>query len=136
MKLTITAEQRDALHEHLLIHLSGIGDVWLAVKAKNFPAAERLGREYSDDLRLLLDDLGLGDGGGSPVPLTSPADVLRRVLRRLRDSALSQTANHDRELAEAREIADRNRLVADACASVLEDLDDTAEAPASARDHQ
>ena len=27
-------------------------------------SAQRLGREFSDDLRLLLDDLGIGDGGG------------------------------------------------------------------------
>lgn len=124
MTPTISAEQRDALHEHLLVRLSGIGDVWLAVNAKNFPAAERLGREYSDDLRLLLDDLGFGDGSGSSVSLTSPADVLRRAFGRLRDSAMSQAADHERELTEAREIADRNRLVVEACTSVLDELGD------------
>jgi hypothetical protein len=37
--------------------------VWLAVSHKNYDAADRLGREYSDDLRLVLDDLGWGEGG-------------------------------------------------------------------------
>lgn len=122
MTPTITAEQRDALHEHLLVRLSGIGDVWLAVSANDFRAAERLGREYSDDLRLLLDDLGFVEGTGSPVSLTSPADVLRRAFGRLRESAMSQAADHERELAEAREIADNNRLVMEACASVLDEI--------------
>ena len=31
MKLTITAEQRDALYGQIFDRLSGIGDVWLAV---------------------------------------------------------------------------------------------------------
>ena len=123
MTLTITAEQRDALCDQILDRLSGIGDIELAIQAENYVAAERLGREYSDDLRLLLDDLGLGDGNGEPVELTSPPEVLRRVLPRLRDLAVTHSASQEEDWAEAREIEERNRLVAEACRSVLANLE-------------
>jgi len=80
--ITITAEERDALYDQILVGLTGIGDVWTAIEARNFEAAERLGRAYCDDLRLLLDDLGWGGGCGGPVELRTPANVLRRALAR------------------------------------------------------
>jgi hypothetical protein len=123
MTPTITAQERDALYDQILDRLSGIGDIELAIKVENYVAAERLGREYSDDLRLLLDDLGLGEGDGEPVELTSPPDVLRRVLPRLRDLAVSHSASQREDWAETREIEERNRLVAEACQSVLADLE-------------
>ena len=123
MGLTITAEQRDALYDQLLDRLSGIGDIEIAIDAKNYDTAERLGREFSDDLRLLLDDLGLGEGSGEPVELSSPPAVLRRVLPRLRELAEAHAAALDEEVAEAAELKSRNRLVADACKTVLAELD-------------
>ena len=71
MSLTITAAQRDALYDQILDRLSGIGDIELAIQAENYDDAERIGRDYSDDLRLLLDDLGIGEGDGEPVELTT-----------------------------------------------------------------
>jgi hypothetical protein len=123
MTPTITAQERDALCDQILDRLSGIGDIELTIQAENYVAAERLGREYSDDLRLLLDDLGLGDGNGEPIKLTSPPEVLRRVLPRLRDLAVSHSASQEEEWAEVREIQERNRLVTEACRSVLADLE-------------
>jgi hypothetical protein len=121
--LTITAQQRDALYEQILDRLSGIGDVWLAVRAEDFESAERLGREYSDDLRLVLDDLGFGEGTGAAVELTTPADVLRRALVRLRDTAAARDAAEQEERAEIRESEKRNRLVMAACRRLLADID-------------
>lgn len=68
MTVTITSAQRDALYDQILDRLSGIGDIELAIQLENYDAAERLGREYSDDLRLLLDDLGFerATAGRSP----------------------------------------------------------------------
>lgn len=123
MRPTITSEQRDALHGQIFDRLSGIGDVWLAVCARDYRAAERLGREYSDDLRLLLDDLGFGEGPSGSIGLTTPPDLLRRALPRLRDAAVSHSASLEGELAEAREAQERDRLVAEACRSVLAGLD-------------
>ncbi|MGC1165973.1 MAG: hypothetical protein WA862_07690 [Solirubrobacterales bacterium] len=126
MPLTITAAQRDALYDQILDRLSGIGDIEVAIKAENYGDAERIGREYSDDLRLLLDDLGIGDGSGEPVELTSPPEVLRRVLPRLRQLALNYTASLQPEMVEVQEVSERNRLVSEACEAVLGALDRSA----------
>jgi hypothetical protein len=123
MSLTVTAAQRDALYDQILDRLSGIGDIEVAIQAENYDDAERIGREYSDDLRLLLDDLGIGDGNGEPVELTAPPAVLRRVLPRLRQLALDYTAALKPEMVEVQEVSERNRLVSEACESVLADLD-------------
>jgi hypothetical protein len=122
MSLTISAEQRDALYDQILDRLSGIGDIEIAVQAAKFETAERLGRAYSDDLRLLVNDLGFGHGDGELVELTSPPDLLRRALARLRDLAEAHSASQEAELAAVWELKDRNRLVAEACTSVLGEL--------------
>jgi hypothetical protein len=123
---TVTAAQRDALYDQILDRLSGIGDIEVAIRAENYDAAERIGREYSDDLRLLLDDLGVGDGGGGPVELTVPPEVLRRVLPRLRKLVLDHTAGLEPEWAEVQGLKERNRLVSEACEAVLAGLDASA----------
>lgn len=125
MALTITKEQRDALYDQILDRLSGIGDIELTIQSENYTAAERLSREYSDDLRLLLDDLGFGEGDGEPVELTAPPEVLCRVLPRMRELAERYTAGRESERAEARELEERNRLVVDACEAVMGDLEAT-----------
>jgi hypothetical protein len=122
MTFTITKAQRDALYDQRLDRLSGIGDIEVAVQAKNFDAAKRLTGEYSDELRLLAD-LGFGDGNNEPVDLHAPPDVLGRVLSRMREWAERYTASQESEQAEARELDERNRLVADTCEALLSDLD-------------
>jgi hypothetical protein len=131
MSRAITGAQRDALYDQILDRLSGIGDIEIAIQMENYEDAERIGREYSDDLRLLLDDLGIGDGDGGRVELTTPAEVLRRVLPRLRDLAESFSASQEPEWIEAKALRERNRLVSEACATVLADLPD--EGPAQQR---
>jgi len=126
MSLAITAAQRDAIYDQILDRLSGIGDIEVAIEAENYDAAERIGREYSDDLRLLLDDLGIGDGDGEPVELSAPPEVLRRVLPRLRELAQSYTASLEPAAIEVQEITKRNRLVSEACEAVLSELDGSA----------
>jgi hypothetical protein len=123
-RITITSAQRDALYGQILDRLSGIGDVWHAVAAKNWAAAERLGREFSDDLRLVLDDLGWDDGpSGETIELTTPPDVLRRVFTQLRDEAMNYNANELEVRAEIEEIEQRSDLVRAAARQVLADLD-------------
>jgi hypothetical protein len=122
MRITITAEQRDALYDQLLDRLSGIGDIEIAIQGEKFETAERLGQEFSDDLQLLVNDLGFGESDGEPIELTSSPEVLRRALIRLRDLAAGYSASQEAEFAELRLIMDRSRLVAEACASVLDEL--------------
>jgi hypothetical protein len=126
MSLTITAAQREALYDQILDRLSGIGDIALAIQAEKYADAERIGREYCDDLRFLLDDLGIGEGDGEPVELSAPAEVLRRILPRLRERADNYTAGLEPEWVEVSEMMERNRLVSEACEAVLAGLQDTA----------
>jgi hypothetical protein len=119
----ITAEQRDALYDQIFDRLSGIGDVWIAASQESYDAAERLGREYSDDLRLIQDDLGWGEGPSGAIELTTPPDVLRRAFTRLRNAAVGLDASQQEERAEVREAEERNRLVVETCRQALTDLD-------------
>ncbi len=121
MTLMITTGQRDALYDLILDRLSGIGDIELAIKAKNYEAAERLGREYSDDLRL-LHDLGFGESCVEPVVLSSPAEVLLRALPRLREVADRLSASIEPKRVEDEELRERNRLISEACGALLIDL--------------
>ncbi len=123
MSPAITAEHRDALYDQILDRLSGIGDIEVAIQAERYDTAERLGREYCDDLRLLLDDLGFGDGTGEPIDLTAPPEVLRRILPRMRELAKGHAASVEAQWAEAEEMKERSRLVAEACDTVLAGLD-------------
>jgi hypothetical protein len=119
MGLSVTAAQRDALYDQILDRLSGIGDIEVAIQTENYDDAERIGREYSDDL-------GIGEGAGGPVEMTVPPEVLRRVLPRLRELALNHTAGLEPEWAEVQGLKERNRLVSEACEAVLAGLDASA----------
>ena len=121
--IRISAAHRDALYEQVFDRLSGIGDVWLAAESGDFDRAGRLGQEYSDDLRLLLNDLGWGSGPGRSIELTTPPDVLRRVISRLQSSAFGQRKSEEPEWLRAREQEEHNRLVVEACETVLAGLD-------------
>jgi hypothetical protein len=128
MSLTISAEQREALYEQIVDRLSGIDDVWLAIRGEDYEAARRLAQRYSDDLRLIDEGLGWGEGGGGPVELSMPPDALRRTLTRLRDEAAGLDASEHQEEQEVEESRERHRLVMEACGQVLADLRETATA--------
>jgi hypothetical protein len=120
MAVTISAEQRDALYDRILSRLSGIDDIWLAASSADYGTADRLGREYSDELRLVLDDLGWGDGPeGDELELATDPVVLRRVFARLQRSTVTEREAQATSWAESRVLEDRNRLVGEACATVL-----------------
>lgn len=117
--LTISAEQRNALYEQIMERLSGIGDVWLAASAQNFDLASRLAREFSDDLRLIVDDLEFGEGTGTSVELVTPPVVLRRVLTRLCASAIDQDKAEAPDRAVVMQLEARNSLVVRTCQAIL-----------------
>ncbi|MGE5527417.1 MAG: hypothetical protein ACM3Q9_02005 [Methanosarcina sp.] len=121
-KITITPEQRDALYEAVILHLSGIGDVALAIEREDFHEADRLGRAFADDLRVVLDDLGWGKHGGD-AELTAPPDVLRRVLHRVRERAEDEERDEAKERAELAKNHRQNLIVREACDRVLRALD-------------
>lgn len=121
-KITITADQRDALYEAIYVHLSGIDAVVLAAERGEFDEADRLGRAFADDLYLVLDDLGWGEHGKS-VELKSPPDLLRRVLERVRNVAEAEDRDEAAERALLAEHQRRNQLVRETCSRVLRALD-------------
>jgi hypothetical protein len=124
MTPTISADQRNLLYDHMLNRLSGIADVWLAVKQEDYGAARRLGVAISDDLRLITEDLGWGEKAPSEtIALRTPPDVVRRALRRMRAEALKVDAREEEKRAELRENGEANQLLAEACRQVLASLE-------------
>jgi hypothetical protein len=127
MPVKITADQREALYVQVLDHLSGIADLWLAIDAGEYAKADRLGHEFADDLRLLLDDLGWPEQGRHSaegcVELTMPPGELRRVIVRLREEAGEMFASTLPRSEEERALLDRTGLAVQACGRVLAALE-------------
>jgi hypothetical protein len=119
VSVTITAAERDALYDELYAGLSGIDGVWLAASTGDLEEVARLSRQFSDDLRLLLDDLGWGEGSGESHELTAPPDVLRRTFTRLRTTATERRAEEETERTELRSREEATQRLLDACDRVL-----------------
>ncbi len=55
---TISRDQRDGLYALVRNHLGGLSDVFVEMEQReDFDVAERLGREFAEDFRL-LEDIG------------------------------------------------------------------------------
>jgi hypothetical protein len=121
VSVRITAAERDALYDQVYVRLSGIDELWLAAQEEDWEKADRLAREYTDDLRLVLEDLGWGESGGE-VQLTASPDVLRRVLLRMQERAEAQQEAEEEELAEGRQREEQRQRVMQACRRVLAEL--------------
>jgi hypothetical protein len=121
-KITLTADQRDALYEAVYIHLGGIDAVVYAAERGDFEEADQLGWAFADDLLLILSDLGWGEHGSS-AELKSPPDLLRRVLERVRKVAEAEDRDEEVERAELAEQQRRNKLIRETCSRVLRALD-------------
>jgi hypothetical protein len=122
VSIAITATQRDALYDEVLTHLSGIDGLWLAIEREDFVTADRLGREFADDLTLVLEDLGWGDestDASHAVELTTEVGVLRRVLPQLRARAARHLHTEDQAIRKLRSERSRAQLVMDTCDEVL-----------------
>lgn len=120
---TITAEQRNALYEHILVRLTGVNDINIALEQGNFEEASRLSDEFADCLRLLRDGLGWGDSAQGSIELKAPADVVRRSLSRVKERAESEDRLEAEESAELETRRSQNRLVRETCSLVLADLE-------------
>lgn len=122
MSVRITAAERDALYDQVYIRLSGIDDLWLAAQVEDWETVDRLAREYSDDLRLVLEDLGWGEGSGEALQLQTPPDVLRRVLTRMQKRAEEQQRAEEEERTEGRLREEQRQRLMQACRRVLAEL--------------
>jgi hypothetical protein len=119
MTITISKRERDALYEQAVIRLSGIDDIFHAVEAADWHAAQRLGREYADLLALLCDDLGWGEDEAESYTLTTDPEALGRSLGRLRDIADQVRSDSEQTRDMAGEEAAESRFVQETCERVL-----------------
>jgi hypothetical protein len=119
----ITASERDALFEQLYARLSGIDEVWTSAAEEDRESAERVARQFSDDLRLILDDLGWGERGVA-VELSSPPDVLRRVFTRVQTATEERRREEVEEREEIRRREERTEQLLEACRRVLGELEE------------
>jgi hypothetical protein len=121
--VTISASQRDLLYERILIHLSGVDGVWSAATNERLDEAQSLGREFSDELRLIVDDLGWGErSGDEPIELTTPPDVVQRVVERIAALAEDSDAAEEETRAALRAAEEEHQQVRETCDQILADL--------------
>jgi hypothetical protein len=122
-EVTIRVEERDALYEHLLSHLTGLDDLRGAFERKDFELAKRLGIEFGDELRL-LEDIGWGFPEVEDlIKVTMPPGQRHRLFSWLREGIESLRRDEEREEAEfendARDQRERASCITDACNRVL-----------------
>jgi hypothetical protein len=120
--IKITGEQRNALYAQVRNHL----DVFLAMECnEDIATAERLGREFSKDFRLLEDIGWHQDDSREEVELTMTPDNLAALLRRLREEAEGGLidAIREREASAGTEVIEEHESAIRACEAVLACLD-------------
>lgn len=125
--ITIDRDQRGGLYELVRNHLDSIEDFWVALeRTKDFATAERMGKEFTEDFRLLRD-IGWSEYDvRESYVLTMPADELADFLSRLREEATHVLIEHGTEAQSSREdVATNQRFQVghEACEEVLADLD-------------
>lgn len=120
--VAIDREQRDAIYADLMTDLSGVGDISVELDGGDVPTAQRLRREYEDDLRL-LDDLGWTEEvSAESFELTQQPDALERTIRRLRESAIHCLAITTVDQKEEQDAAQRHAASFSAYECVLTQL--------------
>ncbi|HEX7245099.1 MAG TPA: hypothetical protein VF245_05985 [Solirubrobacterales bacterium] len=124
--IKITSDQRDAIYAQVRNHLAALGDVFTAMELQDdILTAERMGRQFSQDFRLLEDIGWREDDGRDQVELTMPCADLAALMTRLREEAQGGLAD---ALKEREEVAG-DEIIADlestmrACDAVLVYLD-------------
>jgi len=122
VSVRLTAAERDALYEQIFARLSGIDEVWTAAQAGDFARADQVGREFSDYLQLVLDDLGWGEGSGEPLELATPPDVLRRACTRMQSRTEEQREVEEAERAESQAREEQTQRLLETCRRVLGEL--------------
>ncbi len=130
--ITIDRVQRSGLYEAVCNHLSGLGDIWLALEVEeDTDRAIRICTEFVEDF-WLLGDIGWGrEVEPEEFRLTLKPEVLARVLIRLRAEAEDVLAGspEDRDAREQEAATERRfRVAASTCSALLDELGPTAEA--------
>lgn len=119
MSVKISAAERDALFEQIHTRLSGIDEVWSAVEEEDWERAGKVGRDFSDDLRLVVDDLGWDESGAEAFELTTAPEVLQRVLTRMQKRGEDRRGLEEEERAELRLREEQTAQLLEVCRRVL-----------------
>jgi hypothetical protein len=120
--LRLNRNQRDALYVSITSRLTGIDEVYAAIEAEDWVAAERLASEFADYLHV-VQDLGWGEEGSETI-LTVAPDVVRRAMTRLQERAVVEGQEEAEERDELARLARRNQLLRETCSQVLGALDE------------
>src|SRR5262249_39514019 len=123
VSVQVTAEQREALHEELLINLSGIDAIWHALCSQEVDRARVLAQNYFDDLLLLLDDLASVDDSQQATQLTTSPAIVRGVLERVERRTEAQARVQLDEALSAASVAVETQRTLAACRSIIAALD-------------
>jgi hypothetical protein len=123
MSIVLSAHERDALYDRIILRLNGIDAVYTAIGSENWDAAARLGEEFSDLLRLVCTDLGWGESGQSETELSTPPDVLRRAASVVQALAEDDLGHYEAERRQAADEAQRVRALKETCERILNALD-------------
>jgi hypothetical protein len=118
MPLTITRRERDAIYQEVMTDLSGIGDIWIVLRKRDYETAQAYRRRFEDDMRL-LDDLGWSDDApGERFTITMPERDLARALRRLNEMAEISLRGDESEAA----VSERLRIAQAVYGEVLDQI--------------
>lgn len=90
MAITISGEERDLIYSRLRIDLHAIEDLMPTVERGEYEEADRLASAVADALRLIVEDLRWGPGTGGGIEVSSPPELLLRVLGRLEEESAGQ----------------------------------------------
>jgi hypothetical protein len=123
MTIVLSAPERNALYQRILLRLNGIDAVYTAIAGEDWDAAARLGEEFSDLLRLVCTDLGWGESGQDETELSTPPDVLRRAASDVRALAEDDLEHYEAERQQAEGEARRVRSLKETCERILDALD-------------
>jgi hypothetical protein len=77
--LTLPADHRNAIYAEVRADLLSVDDLRLAIENGELETAERLGRRFGAELRLIQSGLGWEEEVGEPVHLSLPVDELRSI---------------------------------------------------------
>lgn len=119
MKVTFHNECCEALNEALLAHVSGLPDFTRLVDRGEVEKASHVGREYVDDLLLLLDGIDLDDDGRGQIDLGVLVSSPECVFGRIRQDAIDLRDSEQIERAEQEAMWRKTDRVIEVCDEIL-----------------
>ena len=122
MNVKITSAERDAILGEIQAGLTAIDKVWLAADAQDWEQAASVAQGFSEELRLVVEDLGGEGAGGETLELKIAPDLLQRVFTRMRKRAEERREVEEEERARLDQREERTAQLLEVCRRVLGEL--------------